>query len=125
MNTNSSNNHQQPNPDTPARRWDFLTNHAHVLVCVANDPGVRLRDIATAVGITERAAHRIVAELVAEGYVLRERNGRRNQYEIVAELPLRHPLVGQQRVGDLLEVLSGPTPGPSPAGQSDGKPPGS
>jgi DNA-binding Lrp family transcriptional regulator len=58
-------------------RWDFLTNHAHVLVCVARDPGIRLRDIATAVGITERGAHRIVSELVDEGYVVRE-PGRRN-----------------------------------------------
>jgi hypothetical protein len=59
-------------------RWDFLTNHAHVLTCVADDPGIRLRDIAAAVGITEPAAHRILSELVEEGYVLREREGRRN-----------------------------------------------
>ena len=64
-----SGDHQQ---ESPSPRWDFLTNHAHVLVCVADDPGIRLRDIATAVGITERAAHRIVGELVEEGYVLRE-----------------------------------------------------
>ena len=63
-------------------RWDFLTNHAHVLVCVARDPGIRLRDIAAAVGITERAAHRIVSELVDEGYVVRERQGRRNRYQV-------------------------------------------
>jgi DNA-binding MarR family transcriptional regulator len=86
-------------------RWDFLTNHAHVLVCVAGDPGIRLRDIATAVGITERAAHRIVSELVDEGYLLRERQGRRNRYQIVPELPLRHPLAEEREVGDLLEVL--------------------
>lgn len=88
-----------------AARWDFLTNHAHVLLCAAHDPGIRLRDIAAAVGITERAAHRIVSELVEEGYVLRERNGRRNRYEVVAELPLRHPLVEEQKVGDLLKLL--------------------
>jgi DNA-binding MarR family transcriptional regulator len=76
-----------------ARGWDFLTNHAHVLTCVAHDPGIRLRDIAAAVGITERAAHRIVSELVEEGYVLREREGRRNHYQVVEDLPLRHPLV--------------------------------
>jgi uncharacterized membrane protein len=86
-------------------RWDFLTNHAHVLLCVAGDPGIRLRDVATAVGITERAAHRIVSELVLEGYVLRERQGRRNHYEVVAGLPLRHPLVEEQQVGDLLKLL--------------------
>ena len=89
-----------------ARRWDFLTNHAHVLICVANDPGIRLRDIAAAVGITERAAHRIVAELDGDGYLLRQKQGRRNRYEVVTELPLRHPLVQEQRVGDLLKLLA-------------------
>lgn len=88
-------------------RWGFLTNHAHVLVCVANDPGIRLRDIAAAVGITERAAHRIVAELVEEGYLLREREGRRNRYQVVEDLSLRHPLVADHRVGELLRVLVG------------------
>jgi DNA-binding transcriptional ArsR family regulator len=99
-------------PQTRTTRWDFLTNHAHVLTCVADDPGIRLRDIAAAVGITERAAHRILSELVEEGYVLRERDGRRNRYQIVPERPLRHPLVQERAVGDLLRVLAGPaTPG--------------
>jgi predicted DNA-binding transcriptional regulator len=88
-------------------RWDFLTNHAHVLICVAHDPGIRLRDIAAAVGITERAAHRIVSELVEEGYLLRERQGRRNHYQVVADRPMRHPLVQEREVGDLLEILIG------------------
>jgi uncharacterized membrane protein len=88
-------------------RWDFLTNHAHVLVCVAHDSGIRLREIAAAVGITERAAHRILSELVDEGYVLRERQGRRNHYQVKAKLPLRHPLAEQLEVGDLLGVLIG------------------
>jgi len=88
-------------------RWDFLTHHAHVLLCVAKDPGVRLRDIAADVGITERAAHRILSELVAEGYVLRSREGRRNHYEVKPELSLRHPLVEDREVGDLLAVLLG------------------
>jgi IclR helix-turn-helix domain len=91
--------------------WDFLTNHAHVLTCVAHDPGIRLRDIAAAVGITERAAHRILSELVEEGYVLRERHGRRNRYQVVAGRPMRHPLVQERKVGDLLEVLVGSTTG--------------
>jgi predicted transcriptional regulator len=91
---------------SPTRRWDFLTNHSHVLLCVAHDPGIRLRDIAAAVGITERAAHRIVSELVEGGYLLREREGRRNHYEIVTELTLRHPLVAEQKIGDLLKVLA-------------------
>jgi len=73
-------------------------------------PGIRLRDIAAAVGITERAAHRILSELVDEGQVLRKRDGRRNRYEVVPERPLRHPLVQERAVGDLLEVLVGSAP---------------
>jgi DNA-binding MarR family transcriptional regulator len=96
----------QVSQQTPSS-WAFLTNHAHVLVCVARDPGIRLRDIATAVGITERAAHRIVSELVDEGYVVRERQGRRNRYQVKTKLPLRHPLAEEHEVGDLLEVLIG------------------
>ena len=100
---------QQQESSSPAGSWDFLTNHAHVLICVADDPGIRLRDIAAAVGITERAAHRIVSELVEEGYVLREKQGRRNHYTIVTKLPMRHPLVQGREVGELLEVLIGST----------------
>lgn len=85
--------------------WDFLTNHAHVLLCVAQDPEMRLRDVAVSVGITERGAHKILNELVEEGYVQRERRGRRNHYEVLPDLPLRHPLVQEQQVGELLEVL--------------------
>ena len=87
-------------------RWDFLTNHAHVLLCVSQDPGIRLRDIAAAIGITERSAHKVLSELIEEGYVLRERHGRRNRYKVKPELPLRHPLVREREVGELLEVLS-------------------
>jgi DNA-binding transcriptional ArsR family regulator len=105
MKTASGN--MQQGSQAPDTRWDFLTNHAHVLTCVAHDPGIRLRDIAVAVGITERAAHRILSELVEEGYVLREREGRRNRYQVKPELPLRHPLVQGREVGDLLEVLLG------------------
>ena len=96
----------QQDSGAPTSRWDFLTNHAHVLTCVAHDPGIRLRDIAAAVGITERAAHRILSELVEDGYVLRERQGRRNRYQVKPELPLRHPLVQEREVGELLNVLS-------------------
>ena len=105
-----SRNRQQRSSAAPAR-WDFLTNHAHVLVCVAHDAGIRLREIAAAVGITERAAHRILSQLVDEGYVLRERQGRRNRYEVVAGRPMRHPLVQEREVGELLEVLVGSTAG--------------
>jgi DNA-binding transcriptional ArsR family regulator len=108
MNLLSGDQRQRSSPKGSG--WDFLTNHAHVLVCVANDPGIRLRDIAAAVGITERAAHRILSELVEEGYVLRERQGRRNRYQVELGLPLRHPLVQEREVGDLLEVLLGSDP---------------
>jgi predicted transcriptional regulator len=90
--------------------YQFLTNHAQVLLCVAHDPGIRLRDIAQTVGITERSAHRIVTELVDDGYVVRERIGRRNVYKVESELPLLHPLTQeteQRKIGDLLEVLLG------------------
>jgi DNA-binding MarR family transcriptional regulator len=97
----------EPKSTPAAPRWGFLTNHAHVLKCVANDPGIRVRDIAAAVGITERGAHRILSQLIEDGYVLRERQGRRNHYQVVAGLPLRHPLVRGREVGELLKVLAG------------------
>jgi len=84
----------------------FLTNHAQVLVCIARDPGVRLRDIGERVGITERAAHRIVAELADAGYITRQRNGRRNQYTINTHLPVPDPIAREQNVGQLLEILT-------------------
>lgn len=86
--------------------WTFLTNHAHVLLCIAKDPGVRLRDVAVEVGITERAAQKIVAELVEAGYVDREREGRRNHYRLNTELPLRHPMDREHHIGDLLHVFA-------------------
>jgi DeoR/GlpR family transcriptional regulator of sugar metabolism len=89
--------------------WTFLTNHAQVLVCIARDPGIRLRDISERVGITERAVHRIVVELAAAGYITRERNGRRNRYTINAEFPLPDKIARQQNVGALLGVLAGAT----------------
>lgn len=86
--------------------WTFLTNHAQVLVCIARDPGVRLRDIGERVGITERAAHRIVAELAGAGYITRERNGRRNHYTINTHFPLPDPIAREQNVGELLAILT-------------------
>ena len=80
-------------------------------MCVAHDPGIRLRDIAAAVGITERGAHRILSQLVEEGYVVRERQGRRNRYQVLSGRPMRHPLVQERDVGQLLEVLIGSTTG--------------
>ena len=90
--------------------WTFLTNHAHVLLCVARDRGVRLRDIAEAVGITERATQRIVTELAEAGYLRREKEGRRNVYRLDPDLPLRHPLERDHAIGEILRVLT-----PSPA----------
>lgn len=87
--------------------WTFLTNYAHVLVCLAGDPDATLREVAERVGITERAAHRIVAELEQEGALTRRRDGRRNHYEIRSDAPLRHPLERHRTVGQLLRVLSG------------------
>jgi MarR family len=88
--------------------WTFLTNHAQVLVCIAHDPGIRLRDIGERVGITERAAHRIVAELADAGYITRERHGRRNHYTINTHFPLPDPIAREQNVGELLAILTGP-----------------
>jgi MarR family len=90
--------------------WSFLTNHAQVLLCIAHDPGIRLREIGDAVGITERAAHRIVVELAAAGYISRRRNGRRNHYTIQSHLPLPDPLAREQKIGDLLAILAGRPP---------------
>jgi DNA-binding IclR family transcriptional regulator len=86
-------------------RWTFLTNHMHVLCCIARDHEIRLRDIAARVGITERAAYRIVDELVGDGYLTRTREGRRNRYEIHPRLQLRDPLHLDHDVGELLDLL--------------------
>ena len=90
---------------SPVADFDLLTNHAHVLVCVAREPGKRLRDIADCVGITERAAHRIVCELEAGGYLTRRREGRCNTYELHPDMPLPHELEGSTKVGELLRPL--------------------
>ncbi|TFC93110.1 MULTISPECIES: winged helix-turn-helix domain-containing protein [Cryobacterium] len=88
--------------------WTFLTNHAHVLLCVADNPNVRLRDVAVQVGITERAAQRIVSELEEAGYLNREREGRRNTYRLNTAMPLRHPLDRDHRIGELLSAFANP-----------------
>jgi DNA-binding MarR family transcriptional regulator len=86
--------------------WTFLTNHAHVLVCITHDPGIRVREIADRVGITERATQRIVADLAGAGYIERSRVGRRTAYTINGRLPLRHPLEEHREIGALLDALS-------------------
>jgi hypothetical protein len=86
--------------------WTFLSNHGQVLLCIARDPTARLRDIGDQVGITERAAHRIVGELVDAGYLRRQRNGRRNRYTITSQRSLPDPLAPDRSIGDLLRILA-------------------
>ena len=89
--------------------WSFLTNHAKALMCIADDPGVRLRDIALNLGITERSAFAIVTDLTDAGYVVKEREGRRNRYTIQHHLPLPEQTSRARTIGDVLEVLVGTT----------------
>jgi DNA-binding transcriptional ArsR family regulator len=86
--------------------WTFLSNHTHVLVCLANDGDIKVRDIAVQVGITERAVMRILSELEASGVVTREREGRRNRYQIDQNLPLRHALEAHCTIGDILRLVN-------------------
>ncbi len=85
--------------------WSFLTNHARVLLCIAHDPGIRLRDIAHSLHITERTAYGIVTDLTEAGYVLKEKDGRRNRYQIQVHLPLRESIAREQTIGEVLEIL--------------------
>jgi MarR family len=87
--------------------WSFLTNHARVLLCIARDPGARLRDIAASLDITERSAHGIVTDLTAAGYVVKQKDGRRNRYQIQAHLPLPEPATQEPAIGDVLALLAG------------------
>ena len=103
--------HPDRTSEDPTRPgWTFLTNHGHVLVCIAGDPGIRSRDIAVRVGITERATQAIIADLVGDGYVKRTRMGRRNHYEINPDRPLRHPVEQPHSVGELLQLVAGLAP---------------
>jgi predicted transcriptional regulator len=90
---------------SPETSWKFVTNHTQVLLCIARDANVRLRDVATTVGITERAAQRIVADLIEAGYVERERVGRRNRYVIHRSVRMRHPSQDGRHIGELLDLL--------------------
>ena len=90
----------------PEPSWTFLTNHAHVLLTIAAEPEIRIRDIASEVGVTERAAHRIVADLEEAGYLKVTKVGRRNEYVVLRDLPLRHPAERHHRIGELLKVLA-------------------
>jgi DNA-binding transcriptional ArsR family regulator len=86
-------------------QWSFLTNHARALLCIAHDPGLRLRDMAEALGITERSAYAIVADLADAGYVLKERDGRRNRYSIQHHMPLPDATGRERTVGEVLNLL--------------------
>ncbi|HZO59495.1 MAG TPA: MarR family transcriptional regulator [Solirubrobacterales bacterium] len=102
--------------------WKFLTNHAHVLLCVAHQPQIRLREIADAVGITERAAHRIIAELEEGGYISRERRGRRNHYRFFPDAVMAHPNFQNSMLGDLtLSELVAPFTDPQAHGDASGQ----
>lgn len=90
-----------------ATSWGFLTNHARVMLCISQDPGIRLRDIAARLGITERSAYGIVTDLAAAGYITKMKDGRRNQYEIQAHLPLPEPTSRESTVGEVLALLAG------------------
>jgi hypothetical protein len=87
--------------------WSFLTNHARVLLRIARDPGTRLRDIAASVDITERSAHGIVTDLTAASYVIKQKDGRRNRYQIQAHLPLPEPATQEPAIGEVLALLAG------------------
>jgi hypothetical protein len=87
--------------------WGFLTNHGRVLLCIARDPGVRLRDIADRLGITERSAHGIVTDLAEAGYVVKHKDGRRNRYQIQAHMPLPEPASQEPAIGEVLALLTG------------------
>jgi predicted transcriptional regulator len=91
---------------TSAPSWTFLTNHAHVLLTIARQPEVRMREVATVVGITERAVQRIVTDLEDAGYLTRLREGRRNRYEVRQDLPLRHPVERHCGVRALLDLVA-------------------
>jgi IclR-like helix-turn-helix domain-containing protein len=91
--------------------WSFLTKHGRVLLCIAHDPGVRLRDIAAAVGITERSAYGIISDLTAAGYAAKQKDGRRNRYQIQAYLPPHEPTSQRLAIGEVLALLAGASAG--------------
>ena len=97
-----SSGHQDEKP------WRFVTSHTQVLLCIARNPEIRIRDVADLIGITERAAQRIIADLVEAGYVERMRVGRRNHYHVKTDLRMRHPLQQTHEIGELLDLLLGP-----------------
>ena len=103
--------------------WTFLTNHARALLCISGDPGIRLRDIAARLGITERSAYGIVIDLAEAGYIVKEKDGRRNRYQIQAHLPLPEPSSRERTVGEVLALLAGSdSPQPAAPPEDSGRP---
>jgi DNA-binding transcriptional ArsR family regulator len=98
--------------------WTFLTNHARVLLCIAHDPGIRLRDIAARLGITERSAYGIVTDLTDAGYIVKRKDGRRNRYQIQTHLPLPEPTSRERTVGEVLALLASDSAPPRSTGQT-------
>lgn len=92
---------------TPTKGWTFLTNHAHVLIALHTEPDLVLREVAIRVGITERAVQRIVQDLEDEGFIRRQKVGRKNQYEVRTKEALRHPIESHRKIGDLLNLITG------------------
>ncbi len=90
-----------------ASRWTFLTNHAHVLIALAANPDLVLREVALRVGITERGVQRIVQDLEDHGFIRREKVGRKNHYLVLTDQPLRHPIEAHRTIGDLLRLING------------------
>jgi DNA-binding IclR family transcriptional regulator len=99
--------------------WSLLTNHARVLLAIARDPQIRLREMAEAIGISERRAFGIVTDLAAAGYIVKERDGRRSRYQVQAHLPMREPIAQQRPIGDVLALFLDPARGqqPTPSAQ--------
>lgn len=92
-------------PVVHGARWTFLTNHSHVLILLARDPGMVLREVAARIGITERAVQRIIRELEEDGFLEKEKVGRQNHYKILRDRPLRHPIESHRQIGDLLDLI--------------------
>jgi DNA-binding transcriptional ArsR family regulator len=90
---------------SPAARWTFLTNHSHVLILLAQNPALVLREVAVRVGITERAVQRIIADLEEAGVIERQRVGRQNNYRVRTNIPLRHPIEAHRTIGDLVGII--------------------
>lgn len=105
MEVNESKPGEPARPTEESAGWTFLSNHAHVLLCIAEDAEVRLRDVAVRVGITERAVQKIVADLEQAGVITRTRDGRRNHYSIDDTRPLRHPIEQHRTVHALIDLL--------------------